>query len=175
MIQKYDWLISYELSLCLWRLIILLSFLFSIADFWDEPNKLMDQKVRYQWIKEAKGLWNKNDRPLLRRYTVVDGKRREEKRVKEGWPCTRESRIWGQPRVKELPTFPLLGFYCWEVTDRHGISLTRYPLVFPKVIFIKVLSVLCPNLTDASLNLWSITVSTLGPQQRSVSYNRFNR
>ena len=35
-----------------------------------------------------------------------------------------------------------------------------------QVIFIKVLSVLCPNLTDASLNLWSITVSTLGPQQR---------
>ena len=45
---------------------------------------------------------------------------RERQDVMEGWPCTRESRIWVQPRARFLPAFPLLGFYCWDVTARHG-------------------------------------------------------
>ena len=29
-----------------------------------------------------------------------------------------------QPPVKELPTFPFLGFYSWDVTDRHKMDET---------------------------------------------------
>ena len=37
---------------------------------------------------------------------------------------TDDSRIilWVQPPVKELPTFPFLGFYSWDVTDRHKMN-----------------------------------------------------
>ena len=30
--------------------------------------------------------------------------------------------LWVQPPVKELPTFPFLGFYSHNVTARHGIK-----------------------------------------------------
>ena len=30
--------------------------------------------------------------------------------------------LWVQPPVKELPTFPFLGFYSWDVTDRHKMN-----------------------------------------------------
>jgi len=31
--------------------------------------------------------------------------------------------LWVQPPVKELPTFPFLGFYSHNVTARHGIKV----------------------------------------------------
>ena len=33
--------------------------------------------------------------------------------------------LWVQPPVKELPTFPFLGFYSHNVTARHGIKKER--------------------------------------------------
>mmetsp|Transcript_75983 Transcript_75983/g.171824 ORF Transcript_75983/g.171824 Transcript_75983/m.171824 type:complete len:81 (-) Transcript_75983:451-693(-) len=35
-----------------------------------------------------------------------------------------------QPPVKELPTFPFLGFYSWDVTDRHEMNALDSPLVW---------------------------------------------
>ena len=37
----------------------------------------------------------------------------------EGRTLTRESNSEFTPRGRDLPTFPLLGFQCWDVTARH--------------------------------------------------------
>ena len=54
---------------------------------------------------------------------------------------TDDSRIilWVQPPVKELPTFPFLGFYSWDVTDRHkmnSFSLSLFHLFLLLICFL---------------------------------------
>ena len=44
--------------------------------------------------------------------------------------------LWVQPPVKELPTFPFLGFYSHNVTRAGGEREGRY-LVHPPIPFLK--------------------------------------
>ena len=50
-------------------------------------------------------------------------------RERDKWGLTVYSRIilWVQPLVKELPTYPFLGFYSWDVTARQRIERRQIP------------------------------------------------